>query len=159
VLVLHGCCWSTAWMSMPKTNTSGPHYIRQLSEEGLRSYGYFSSMVRTRTWRPSGGETALHLVSRGEYDSQEQGVSHCTAITGARCGRERTAERRLDLATLRQLSKGGPRSHGPFSTMARTRPRRPMGAKRRCTLCHEANTTPKNKVSALHGCYWSTVWT
>jgi ankyrin repeat protein len=31
-------------------------------------------MVRTRTWRPRRGETALHIVSRGEYDSQEQGV-------------------------------------------------------------------------------------
>jgi ankyrin repeat protein len=33
------------------------------------------------------------------------------------------------------------------------------GEKRRCTWCHEADTNPKNKVSVLHGYYWSAVWT
>jgi ankyrin repeat protein len=43
-----------------------------------------------------GGETALHLVVlQGRQYHQEERLQHCTAITGAWCGRERTAERQL----------------------------------------------------------------
>jgi ankyrin repeat protein len=56
---------------------------------------------------------------------------------------------------IEQLSKGSSRSHKFFSIMVQTRTWRPMRAKRCCTSCHEANMTPKNKVSVLHGYYWS----
>jgi ankyrin repeat protein len=107
------------------------------------------------------GESALHMVSRGEYDSQEQGVS--TARLLLERGADVNARRKDSWTSLHWAAFKGRVEVARFlldhgSTMVRTRTWRPTWAKRRCTSCHEATTPPKNKVSALHGYYWSAAW-
>jgi hypothetical protein len=207
----------------------GPRYIGQLSKGGSRSHGFFSTMVQTRTWRPR-GRTALHIVSRGEYDSQEHGVGIARLLLergvdvnarekdgwtslhwAAFKGRVEVAQLLLDHGAnanmeteagetaLHIVSRGEYDSQEQGVGIARLLLERGVdvnarekdgwtslhlaafkgrvevaqvlldhgananmeteGAKRRCTSCHEANTTPKNKVSVLHGYYWSAVWT
>jgi ankyrin repeat protein len=104
------------------------------------------------------GESALHMVSRGEYGSEEHGIGIARLLLGR--GLDVNARRKDGWTSLHCAAFKGRvevaqflLDHGANATLETKR-----RANRRCTSCHEANTTPKNTVSVLHGCCWTAAW-
>jgi hypothetical protein len=114
--VLHGCCWSAAWMSMSKTNTSTTHYTRQLSGGGSRSRGYFSITAQTRTWGMIRVRHHCTKCRQASMNSQDHAASaspgYCWSAVRIANARNKN---KMDPVTCRSFQRGGSRSRRRFS--------------------------------------------